>query len=68
MVGGPGLTPAGILTPQGQQFTAGLLDHLQANNTPFDFLSWHMYTNDPAVYLDAAAFYPKSWTVGAFPT
>lgn len=56
-IGGPGLTPAGALTPQGQAFTRSLLDAAQARNTPLDFFSWHMYSNDPGQYVTAARFY-----------
>ncbi len=57
MIGGPGLTPAGALTPQGQAFTRGLLDAAQARQAPLDFFSWHMYSNDPEQYRSAAQFY-----------
>ncbi len=56
-IGGPGLTPAGALSPQGQAFTRGLLDAAQARNAPLDFFSWHMYSNDPDQYRSAARFY-----------
>jgi hypothetical protein len=58
-VGGPGFTPAGALSSNGRSFAIGLLDYVQAHQTPFDFLSWHMYSNDPQEYADAAQFYRK---------
>lgn len=56
-IGGPGLTPAGALTPQGQAFTRNLLDAVKARQAPLDFFSWHMYSNDPEQYQSAARFY-----------
>ena len=57
LVGGPGFTPAGALSQKGQAFVRGLLEYAQAHQTPFDFLSWHMYSNDPQDYMKAAQFY-----------
>ena len=57
LVGGPGFTPAGALSQKGQAFARGLLEYAQAHQTPFDFLSWHMYSNDPQDYVTAAQFY-----------
>lgn len=57
LVGGPGFTPAGALSQKGQTFVRGLLEYAQAHQTPFDFLSWHMYSNDPQNYVAAAQFY-----------
>ncbi len=57
LVGGPGFTPAGALSQKGQAFARGLLDYAREHQTPFDFLSWHMYSNDPQAYVNAAQFY-----------
>ena len=57
LVGGPGFTPAGALSQKGQTFVRGLLDYARDHQTPFDFLSWHMYSNDPQAYFNAAQFY-----------
>jgi len=57
LVGGPGFTPAGALSQKGQTFVRGLLDYAQTQQTPFDFLSWHMYSNNPQNYVTAAQFY-----------
>lgn len=56
-VGGPGLTPAGCLAPQGRSWTRRFLDHVRDTRAPLDFFSWHMYSNDPRDYADCAAFY-----------
>lgn len=57
LVGGPGFTPAGALSQKGQTFVRGLLDYAREHQTPLDFFSWHMYSNDPQDYFDAAQFY-----------
>lgn len=59
-VGGPGFTPAGAKTAQGQQFVKALLAYLRDHEAPLDFLSWHMYSNDPSDYGTAAAFYRRA--------
>lgn len=56
-IGGPGLTPAGFKSPQGQNFTRGFLESMKASRIPLDFFSWHMYSNDPADFINAAKFY-----------
>ncbi|MEW5938056.1 MAG: hypothetical protein AB1750_00225 [Chloroflexota bacterium] len=56
-VGGPGFAPSGALAPKGIAFTRGLLDYAREHQTPFDFFSWHMYSNDPQDYVRAAQFY-----------
>ncbi|MDD5495302.1 MAG: hypothetical protein PHG36_11620 [Dehalococcoidia bacterium] len=56
-IGGPGVTPAGALMPQGKKWTQDLLDFVRQNNAPMDFFSWHMYSNSPQEYADAAEFY-----------
>ncbi len=58
-VGGPGLSPAGALSPQGQQYTRDFLAYLRDRDAPLDFLSWHIYSNDPEVYGEAARFYRR---------
>jgi xylan 1,4-beta-xylosidase len=57
MVGGPGITPAGALTDRGQKWTQDFLDFAREKSAPLDFFSWHMYSNDPAQYVQAAKFY-----------
>ncbi|MBN1485940.1 MAG: hypothetical protein JXA37_14600 [Chloroflexia bacterium] len=59
-VGGPGFTPAGALTAQGNRYVYDFLDCLRAEGTPLDFLSWHMYANDPDSFAQAAAFYRQA--------
>ncbi|MEW6092996.1 MAG: hypothetical protein AB1531_03425 [Chloroflexota bacterium] len=68
LIGGPGLTQASALaTPeshpgrltsgQGQEYTRAFLDYLQSRQTPIDFFSWHMYSNNPKDFVKAAQFY-----------
>lgn len=57
LVGGPGLTPAGALTPRGQAWTRDFLASVRQNQAPLDFFSWHMYSNDPNDWARAAQFY-----------
>jgi len=56
-VGGPGITPMGFLTPQGQAWVHGFLEYVKQHNAPLDFFSWHLYSNDPAEWVNAACFY-----------
>lgn len=57
IIGAPGLTPAGALAPQGNKWTRDFLDYMKQQNAPLDFLSWHMYSNDPNDWVTAAKFY-----------
>lgn len=56
-IGGPGITQGGFSQPIGQQWLNNFLDHVKANGAPLDFLSWHLYSNDPAQFATAAAYY-----------
>jgi hypothetical protein len=56
-VGGPGFTQAAVLTPQGRNLTSTFLRYLKRHSTPLDFFSWHMYANNPSVFVHAAQFY-----------
>lgn len=56
-IGGPGYTPKAFLTAGGQADTRKFLDYLKAQAIVPDFLSWHMYTNEPGDYTTAARFY-----------
>ncbi|HEC23173.1 MAG TPA: hypothetical protein ENI95_09670 [Chloroflexi bacterium] len=56
-VGGPGWTPAGYLAPRGQENVIAFLEYMSERDVPLDFLSWHVYSDDPDVSAEAAAFY-----------
>ena len=64
--GGPGLTPAGALIPQGRKWTQDFMDFVRQKNAPLDFFSWHMYSNVPQQYADAAGFYRTSLDARGF--
>lgn len=57
LVGGPGLTPAGFMTPPGQKWCRDFLAYVKKNQAPLDFFSWHLYSNDPHEWVQAARFY-----------
>jgi hypothetical protein len=57
MVGGPAVTQAAAMTPQGKKWTQDFLDFVRQKNAPLDFFSWHMYSNSPQEYAEAANFY-----------
>jgi hypothetical protein len=65
-VGGPGWTPAGYLAPNGQTEVRDFLDAVKAAGAPLDFLSWHMYTNDPDAYAGAASWYRQELEARGF--
>ncbi len=57
LVGGPGVTQAGVFAPQGQKWTRDFLAYVRKNDAPLDFFSWHIYSNDPNDWIRAAQFY-----------
>ena len=65
-VGGPGLTPAGALIPQGRKWTQDFIDFVRQENAPLDFFSWHLYSNVPKQYSDVASFYRDSLDARGF--
>ncbi|MBN1991769.1 MAG: hypothetical protein JW953_03630 [Anaerolineae bacterium] len=68
MIGGPGLTVAAFKTPHGQAYTENFLAHLQSQAVPLDFFSWHIYSNDPADFPAAAAYYRAQLDGHGYPT
>lgn len=56
-LGGPGWAPSGCLAPDGQAKVRSLLDHVKSTSAPMDFMSFHVYNSDPAVYASCAQFY-----------
>jgi hypothetical protein len=65
-VGGPGVTPAGSLTPQGRKWVQDFLAFVKQSGAPLDFFSWHMYSNSPQQYAEAAAFYRSALDARGF--
>ncbi len=56
-VGGPALTQGAVMLPPGRQYTDNFLTYLQDHDVPLDFLSWHIYSNDPEDYREVARFF-----------
>ncbi len=56
-VGGPGWTMAGWMAPKGRAALAAFLDDLARRRTPWDFFSWHLYSNDPKDFVEAARYF-----------
>lgn len=56
-VGGPGFAPSGALAPQGQALTRALVAGLARAGVAPDFLSFHVYSNDPEAWRSIARFY-----------
>ncbi len=54
LFGGPAFLPSGYFI---QEFPEAFVSHMQNNNVPLDFLSWHMYNDDPTVFSEAARYY-----------
>jgi len=56
-VGGPGITQKAFEIPQGKKWLREYLRYLKQKNSPFDFFSWHIYSNDPQDWLKASRIY-----------
>ncbi|MCM8764264.1 MAG: glycosyl hydrolase [Candidatus Omnitrophica bacterium] len=56
-VGGPAFTAAAICFEKNNMLVPSFLGYLKKNNTPIDFISWHLYSNDPNDFADFARFY-----------
>lgn len=56
-VGGPGFALTAFVQPQGREMVTAFLDYQRRVRAPLDFLSWHIYSNDPREYAEAARFY-----------
>lgn len=57
LVGGPGWAPSGALAPNGRAFTRAFVAAVASAGAPLDFLSFHVYSNDPETYRGMARFY-----------
>jgi len=56
-IGGPGFSYAAVAMPKGRDYVTAFLGHMHAHQVPLDFLSWHLYSNDPLEAVEAARFY-----------
>ncbi|MBL0209966.1 MAG: putative Ig domain-containing protein [Holophagaceae bacterium] len=55
LIGGPGFTHAGATNFSSTGWLKKFLDKVQAEGAPLDFLSYHVYTNDPEQPASMAA-------------
>jgi len=55
-IGGPGVTPAGIKSEKGRQYLRSFLAYMKEHEVPLDFLSWHMYSNNPNDYSEGGSY------------
>ncbi len=56
-VGGPGFAPRVFREPGGGGYPRKLLAYAAIEGLPVDFLSWHLYSNDPSDFAAAQAYY-----------
>jgi hypothetical protein len=59
-IGGPGFVVASYKIPDQRRRVGMFLEYLKVRNIRPDFLSYHVYSNDPAEYYDAAQFYRQA--------
>ncbi len=59
-IGGPAFSAPCTVFPDGKAFVATFLSEVRKSGAPMDFLSWHLYANDPTAFADAAKEYRKS--------
>lgn len=55
-IGGPGVTPACIKSEKGRQYLRSFLTYMKQHQVPLDFLSWHMYSNNPDDYTEGGLY------------
>ncbi len=55
-IGGPAFTQGVAMVPSGKAFLDLFLETLASRAAPLDFLSWHIYSNDPVEYGSAAYY------------
>ncbi|MCR4438044.1 MAG: hypothetical protein QHJ34_03275 [bacterium] len=67
-VGGPGMMQTGFMTAQGKEWVRSFLGYLKQNNTPLDFFSWHLYSNEPSDWLIGARSYHSELDAAGFPS
>ncbi|MCX8069461.1 MAG: hypothetical protein N2738_03045, partial [Thermodesulfovibrionales bacterium] len=56
-IGGPGFAPSGFLTNDGKRMVRRFIDYVKTRNLTLDFLSYHVYTDNPNDYTTAYNFY-----------
>ncbi|HPG00315.1 MAG TPA: hypothetical protein PLE77_09595 [Kiritimatiellia bacterium] len=58
-VGGPGFVVASYKVPGARQNVTRFLDYLKKEGVQPDFISFHLYSDDPAEYYDMVQFYRR---------
>jgi hypothetical protein len=56
-IGGPGFVVASYKIPAQRQNVARFLDYLKRQGVCLDFISFHLYSDDPGEYYDMVQFY-----------
>ncbi len=56
-IGGPGFLPMGYFVQDENNYPRILLGYCQENNVHLDFLSWHIYGDNPSDYRQAGVYY-----------
>jgi len=56
-IGGPGFSPKVFADPNGKYMPLKFLTYIRDNDIPLDFVSWHIYTNEPLEFESAALYY-----------
>lgn len=56
-IGGPGFVVSSYKVPGQRDNVTAFLDHLKKNGIRPDFLSFHLYSDDPGEYYDIVRFY-----------
>lgn len=58
-IGGSGFIPAAVKTEKGKKYVEEFMKYISAKKAPMDFISWHLYSNDPADFAEASVFYRR---------
>ncbi len=66
-IGGAGFTQSSVFLRQGRRMIHDFLAYIKKNAAPLDFLSWHLYDNDPQHWTEAATFYRQELEASGFP-
>lgn len=56
-IGGPGFSPKVFADSDGKYMPLKFLTYIKDNSIPLDFVSWHLYTNNPFEFEEAAFYY-----------
>lgn len=65
-VDGPAATQAACFLRQGRRWLHNFLSYVREEDAPLDFVSWHLYSNDPQDFAEAVTFYTQELEVTGF--